>query len=146
MSEAKPTELLPERKEPEGFRLRVLNRNDLKLEDYYYLEDLLKRRTPSPAQPKCVKCGHRATIDGVCQVGTGPTHPVTGYKAICGCKCEFPPAQPDERLSTFTLAEIREGYEALRGNVECLTCSRLLAYIADLLSLLDSQQSPKERQ
>lgn len=46
--------------------------------------------SPAPAEPKiCVKCGHRATIDGVCQVGTGAPHPVTGYKAICGCKCEF---------------------------------------------------------
>lgn len=37
----------------------------------------------------CRKCGHRATINGVCQVGTGEPHPVTGYKAICGCKCSF---------------------------------------------------------
>lgn len=57
------------RPEPAGFRLRVLNRNDLKLEDYYYLDYLLKpqpfvekaaeawnTRTPSPAQAGCRHC------------------------------------------------------------------------------------------
>lgn len=49
------------------------------------------RPAPVPQSLRvCGKCGHRATINGVCQVGTGTKHPITGYKAICGCRCTFP--------------------------------------------------------
>lgn len=67
--------------------------------------------TPSPETAvggeakKCVKCGHRATVNGICQVGTGEPHSVTGYKAICGCKCEFAvpvPAAGDDERPRFT--------------------------------------------
>lgn len=36
--------------------------------------------------------------------------------------------------STFTLEEIKQACEPLWNNVECLTCSRLLAYIKVFLS------------
>jgi len=48
--------------------------------------------------------------------------------------------QPEQQ---YTLEEIREGCEPLWGNVECMTCSRLLGYISDLLLLL--QRVPDEK-
>jgi hypothetical protein len=43
--------------------------------------------------------------------------------------------------TTFTLEEIKQGYDELHRNVECLTCARLLAYVKDLLSLLPQLSS-----
>lgn len=51
---------------------------------------------PAASPPtKCVKCGHRATIDGRCQVGVGEPDAVTGYKPFCGCNCEFAAASAE---------------------------------------------------
>jgi hypothetical protein len=41
--------------------------------------------------------------------------------------------------TTFTLEEIKQGCEPLWNNVECLTCSRLLGYIKDLLSCIEGR-------
>lgn len=41
----------------------------------------------------------------------------------------------------FTLDEIQQGYAELYRNVECVTCARLLAYVKDLLALLQQPTS-----
>lgn len=39
---------------------------------------------------RCVVCGHRATINGFCQVGVdGRPLDVHGYRQKCGCRCVF---------------------------------------------------------
>ena len=43
----------------------------------------------------------------------------------------------------FTITEIREGCAPLWNNVECMTCSRLLAYIESLL-LLTKEEDLKD--
>jgi hypothetical protein len=44
-----------------------------------------------------------------------------------------------KRETIFTLEEIKQGCEPLWNNVECLTCSRLLAYVKDLLSCIEGR-------
>src|SRR5215208_2586280 len=46
--------------------------------------------------------------------------------------------------ASFTLDEIKQGYEEFYRNVECLTCARLLAYVKDLLSLLPHHSSSEQ--
>src|ERR1041385_5612008 len=48
--------------------------------------------------------------------------------------------------TTFTLEEIKQGCEPLWNNVECLTCSRLLGYIKDLLSCIEGRGVEDARQ
>lgn len=47
--------------------------------------------------------------------------------------------------TTFTLEEIKQGCEPLWNNVECLTCSRLLAYVKVLLSCIEGRGVEDER-
>lgn len=55
-------------------------------------------RASSSAGERCVKCGHRATIDGICEVGMPERGKDRyGYNVKCGCKCEFSSAGEDTK-------------------------------------------------
>lgn len=60
-----------------------------------YVDELRGDKRAVAAQPvaveaeRCVKCEHRATIGGICQVGVDGPLDQCGHRQKCGCKCQF---------------------------------------------------------